>query len=58
MEVLQMNNKREKHPFIESELPLDTVLNPGIMVLKERPNLEEPAFDSIKGTKEGSVDEG
>ena len=53
-----MINKREKHSFIESELPLDTVLNPGMMVLNERPNLEEPTYDSIDGIKEGPVDEG
>jgi hypothetical protein len=57
MEVLQMNNKRENRPFIESELPLDTVLNPGMMILNERANLEESKYDSIDGSKEGPVEE-
>lgn len=53
-----MNNKREKRPFVESELPLDTVLNPGMLILNERANLDEPKFDSVDGGKEGPVDEG
>jgi len=53
-----MNNKRDNRPFIESELPLDTVLNPGMMVWKERVNMEEPSYDSLDGTKEGPVKEG
>ncbi|MGV3489606.1 MAG: hypothetical protein ACO1OC_13640 [Tuberibacillus sp.] len=53
-----MNNKRENRPFMESELPLDTVLNPGMMVWKDRGNKEETSYSSLDGTKEGPAEEG
>ena len=52
-----MKNKNEKRPYIEAELPLGTVLNPGMMVWKDRANAEESGFDSLEGTKEGPAEE-
>jgi hypothetical protein len=53
---LSINKNHEGRPFIEAELPLDTVLNPGMMVWKDRGS-EEASMDSSDGTKKGPAEE-
>lgn len=53
-----MKNKRGQHPFNEAEMPLDTALNPGVIVFNDLFSQETKESYIQDGGSDQADDEG